>query len=145
MKRFFCIAGIGVGVALIIVGIYMMTGVGEGFFYSKTEDYKFGADFYTEQYAATRNASDNIVAVGKLISRTFETGMQVMGGVVLIFGMGIICYFGCIITENKESAKRDNHYAYLGNTGIITNGGMAGVPSSPGQGNTTIAEEYINS
>lgn len=141
MKKFFCIAGMLVGVAFLIVGIYMLTGVGESFSYSRTPDYQFGADYYTEQYAATRNASDNIVSVGKLLSREFETGMQVLGLVVMCFGAGVICYFGCKISEKSGTVKRDDSYAYLENVGMHVNSGAIGMQSFTEQDSRTIVGE----
>lgn len=87
MKKYnsttWCNVGIAAGFIAIFFGISLF--FGETFFYEPSYA-KFGADFYTEQYAATRAAAMNIATIGEVMNQAFAA-------VLTSFGIADIAYF----------------------------------------------------
>lgn len=95
MKKKFSLIGMIVGVAIIVLGIVVLSlDIGGGYL----ESTSFGGDFYTYSYRATRTAANN---VGDLIS-AFKIGV---GFLLISIGATDICVFGCKMAEAKESAS----------------------------------------
>lgn len=69
-----------------------------------TEGYQFGADYYTEQYAATKNASDNVARVGNYLEKTINAAAAGVGVLLLGLGLADIAYFGMKLAAENEKA-----------------------------------------
>ena len=54
-KRIFDVIGIIAGILIIVYGVKLSD---NGYYGTLTSDAIFGADFYTEQYAATKHAAE---------------------------------------------------------------------------------------
>lgn len=64
--------GIVLGIAIIIAGISIMKNPAETWSTSSVDSCRFGADFYTEQYAATRAAAHNAATTARNIDSLGE-------------------------------------------------------------------------
>lgn len=105
MKKKLCITGIVLGVLLTVIGLkFALTGKinydGE-----IPSDYSFGADYYTEQYATTRDTAIDIVKVGNCIEKEFHMMFQLSGFTVAIMGLIVSCYFGMQFSDIKEKEQ----------------------------------------
>lgn len=101
--------GIGIlaGVVMIVAAIMIGTIPTRDIEFNSisTEGYQFGADYYTEQYAATKNASDNVARVGNYLEKAINAAAA--GVCVLLLGLGLadIAYFGMkLAAENEKTA-----------------------------------------
>ena len=99
MKKMFRTVGMILGIVVVVLGLYLAFGFGESYHGSSTYSYSFGADYYTEQYQATENAADNILALGEYIDSLVSFGLKVTGLIIAAFGGIITCYFGCKKTD----------------------------------------------
>lgn len=95
MKRvnWFCVLGILVGAAAIYGGYYLLdsyTG------YTVTEA-RFGSDFYTYIYGATRNAASNVHSLAEIVCQGF-------GYLMMLIGATDVCFFGYKLS-NRGNAK----------------------------------------
>ena len=118
---------------------------------TSTKDYAFGADFYTEQYTATKHASDNIIELGEYMSDAMKSQMEVFGGFAMAFGIivaligGVItCYFGCKMygTESKSlpiNTNSENYHSSINNSFLGSNIGAR--PLAGGTSSTSKSEE----
>ena len=111
MKKTFRTVGMVLGIVVVVLGLYLAFSFGESYHGSSTYSYSFGADYYTEQYQATENAADNILALGEYIDSLASFGLKVTGLIIAAFGGIITCYFGC--------KKSDAQITYAPN--MITN------------------------
>lgn len=93
MKKIFCICGIIVGIVMIIFGINAATFSG-GMSFEFPEGYTFGADYYTEQYGATRAAAINVAYLGRFTQEAMIFGISFMGKALAVIGAAVICFFG---------------------------------------------------
>lgn len=59
MKKTLNTVGVLVGIVVMILGVYILFTPAEHFYTDSAKSYKFGADYYTEQYEATRIAAQN--------------------------------------------------------------------------------------
>lgn len=89
-KQKYCKLGLIVGVIAIVLGLYVMLGLGEP---NYPNYLAFGADFYTEQYAATRAVSMNII----ILFNAVRMGASI---ILMVFGAADIFYF----MNKKEEA-----------------------------------------
>lgn len=104
MKKKFSIAGIVVGVLIILLGLYLAFGYSDYVFNgSSTYSYTFGADYYTEQYAATENAADNILALGNYLRYVIDFLFVAVGLLFSAMGGAVVCYFGCKLADVNEA------------------------------------------
>lgn len=107
MKKKFCIAGMILGIILTIYGLSFSLGKSVHYNAETPLDYSFGADYYTEQYAVTRDVALNVARAGN----TFENGMNFMitfsGNVTAAMGLIVVCYFGVKLAVAKEAAKKE--------------------------------------
>lgn len=110
MKKAFSIIGIIMGALIICLGLYIVnvSGVIDTYTGAFTSSHKFGADYYSYQYAATVDAADNVKALGKYISHNAEFGYKVLGLFVAFLGATIICVFGCKLGEAFEKNASNN-------------------------------------
>jgi hypothetical protein len=106
MKKFFSVVGIVLGIVIIILGLYLAFGH-KSFKYTGAETlgYVFGADFYTEEYSATENAADNILALGNYLAEVTKFILFVIGLLFSAFGGVIVCHFGCKLSNAKNNQK----------------------------------------
>ncbi len=102
-KRIFDVIGIIAGILIIVYGVKLSD---NGYYGTLTSDARFGADFYTEQYAATKHAADNINSVGQLIDKICDS----MKSLSVVFGIAVVAYFGdrfcdvdTVVQEKKSS------------------------------------------
>ncbi len=82
--------GIVLGIAIIIAGISIMKNPAETWSTSSVDSCRFGADFYTEQYAATRAAAHNAAATARNIDSLGEKLAQ-YAGLAFIFSGALVC------------------------------------------------------
>ena len=93
MKKIFCILGIIVGIAMIVIGVNA-AGYSVGNTYEMPLDYTFGADYYTEQYGATRDAALNSAYLGYALQGALTFGIAFLGKALAALGAAVICLFG---------------------------------------------------
>ena len=99
MKKMFRAVGMILGIVVVVLGLYLAFGFGESYHGSSTYSYSFGADYYTEQYQATENAADNILAIGEYIDSLVSFVLKAAGLIIAAFGGIITSYFGCKKTD----------------------------------------------
>ena len=114
MKKAFSIIGMIAGLAIIVLGVLVLTGTfgGEGYSASSAPSKydagyaTFGADFYTyvvnnaeEAASAVRTTANNVKEASTLL-------MNVSGISMIAFGMFMICSFGIKLAEEKEASRR---------------------------------------
>lgn len=100
MKKVFSLIGIVIGIAIIIFGIRLASINIYGYSGSYTSSYTFGADYYTEQYAATRNTANNLDNFAEYAERVVEKTMPCIGVIVALFGAAVSCFFGCRFADS---------------------------------------------
>ena len=105
MKKIFCAAGLILGVLIIAMGYKFGHDFEERFHGTSTTSYSFGADYYTEQYAATKHAADNINSLGDYYQEVTEFGIKSISGFVMAFGGVVVCYFGCGLFDTLKTKK----------------------------------------
>lgn len=99
MKQKVCIAGVVLGIIMLILGIVVLSGSGRdadallSFDGEQPERTSFGADFYTYSYKASRAAANNLADLGELVE-------DAIGVLLLAFGAGTVLlslygYAGC--------------------------------------------------
>ncbi len=111
MKRenIFNLIGIICGIAIIILGANIISTPADYSYTSSVASYTFGADYYTEQYAATEAVVDNTAVIADNITElsnklTHYFGLIfIVSGVLttLIYSKKLVCSF-TPATENKE-------------------------------------------
>lgn len=89
-ERNFNLIGIILGIAIIIVGITIMKNPADTRSTFSVDSYRFGADFYTEQYAATRTAAINAAATAGNVGNLGEKLAQ-YAGLAFIFSGALVC------------------------------------------------------
>lgn len=113
MKKAFSVIGIIIGALIIALGMYIIfvfeIHSGASYKGSNTSSYKFGADFYTEEYAATKNASDNVNELGEFAESTVNSITRIVydiknlvGIFVSLFGGAVFCFFFCKLDESND-------------------------------------------
>jgi len=99
MKQKVCIAGVVLGVIMLILGIVVLSGSGRdadallSFSGEEPRDTSFGGDFYTYSYKASRAAANNLADLGELVE-------DAIGVLLMAFGAGTVLlslygYAGC--------------------------------------------------
>ncbi len=115
MKKFACILGIILSVALIALGAYTMleglTGVQLGdktlkltspnFSGDTASSSSFGADFYTYSYRATRYAANNVDELGDYLQEVVDTGMGTAMIVAGLFGL-LLSFYGIGVANDSR-------------------------------------------
>lgn len=108
MKKFACILGIILSLALISLGIYILAdesmpnGDFSGLTVSSTS---FGADFYTYSYKATRAAANNVDSLGDFIE---DVSVLAVGGGFTIAGVfGLLLSFYGIGAANASKRQME--------------------------------------
>lgn len=89
-EKMFNLIGIILGIAIIIAGISIMKNPAETWSTSSVDSCRFGADFYTEQYAATRAAAHNASTTARNIESLGEKLAQ-YAGLAFIFSGALVC------------------------------------------------------
>ena len=91
MKRaIFNVLSLIVGIAMIIIGVnFNSNPASEGVTYSPSS-YTFSADYYTEQYDATRIAANNISATARTIGNLSEKLANYVGFTFIFAGI-LVC------------------------------------------------------
>lgn len=99
MKQKVCIAGVVLGVIMLILGIVVLSGSGGdtdallSFSGEEPRATSFGGDFYTYSYKASRAAANNLADLGELVE-------DAIGVLLMAFGAGTVLlslygYAGC--------------------------------------------------
>ena len=104
MKKIFCIVGIIVGVIMIIMG-FSVHGIQETTNYYLPDAFSFGADYYTDQYEATRDTALNIAYLGYDIQDYFNYGIATLGKFFGLLGAVVVCFFGYKLGGALEESK----------------------------------------
>lgn len=89
-EKIFSLLGILLGIAIIIAGISIMKNPAETWLTDSVDSYRFGADFYTEQYAATKAAAHNAAVTARNIDSLGEKLAQYVG-LAFIFSGALVC------------------------------------------------------
>lgn len=99
MKQKVCIAGVALGIIMVILGIVVLSGSARdadallSFSGEEPRDTSFGADFYTYSYDATRAAARNLSDLGELVEDAIGVLLLTLGaGAALLSLYG---YAGC--------------------------------------------------
>lgn len=88
-EKTFNLIGLILGIAIIIVGIYFLAAPAASYMVSYCA---FGADFYTEQYAATRAAANNLHELGGMLAQYAGFAFIFAGAIVsLEYGKKYLC------------------------------------------------------
>ena len=104
MKKIFCIVGIIVGVVMIIMG-FSVHGIQDVPNYYTPEAFSFGADYYTDQYEATRDTALNVAYLGYDIQDYFNYGIATLGKFFGLLGAVVVCFFGYKLGGALEESK----------------------------------------
>ncbi len=104
MKKIFCIVGIIVGVVMIIMG-FSVHGIQDVPNYYTPEAFSFGADYYTDQYEATRDTALNVAYLGYDIQDYFNYGIATLGKFFALLGAVVVCFFGYKLGGAMEGSK----------------------------------------
>ena len=103
-KKIFCILGMISGIAAAGIGLYMAFGFSGDFSGNFTKMAEFGADFYTYQYDATRNAAENTRILGNFLESAARFAFLTGGLITAAAGIAVFCFFGYKYTEPEKSA-----------------------------------------
>lgn len=104
-EKYWHMAGVALGLAVILVGIIFMCTPAESYHTRSADDVSFGGDFYTYQYEATRYAvsntavtANNIRELGAKITLYSGFGFLVAGALIcLTYGRKLAL---CILAES---------------------------------------------
>ena len=102
MKKGFCIAGIVVGVIMIVIGLAGAS-LDANFSGSYPDSATFGADFYTYIYGATHDAASNVASLGYFMMTAMKAVAGLLGRFIAAFGAAVVCFFGYKFAEIRES------------------------------------------
>ena len=102
MKKGFCIAGIVVGVIMIVIGLAGAS-LDANFNGSYPDSATFGADFYTYIYGATHDAASNVASLGYFMMAAMKAVAGLLGRFIAAFGAALVCFFGYKFAEIRES------------------------------------------
>lgn len=99
------------GIGIIVMGVAMILSHGEwedGIWGGGTvpQDATFGADFYTYIYDAARYAGVKIADYGSAICSAMSEFVKLFGGVLILFGVTQVCFFGKRITTFEKTEKK---------------------------------------
>lgn len=101
-KLIICIINVAFGIFMVIYGL---SGEFKGYA-DYSNSMKFGADFYTEEYSATKNAANNL---GYLINSLNDLGTVICIAIGMAFILcGLFALF-CVLGNNKKTTA-DNTY-----------------------------------
>ena len=104
MKKAFCIIGVLAGIWISVMGFILAdTDYNHGGY---AKEIKFGGDYYTEQYAVTRDVAINTSHLGYLLEYFCRYFGRAIGG----FGIAITCFFGYKLFEKNIAVQTQiNH------------------------------------
>ena len=71
-----CIFGIVIGLLIVAAGLYLAFGFSGSYIGNDSGTAEFGADFYTYQYKATRNAATNVENLGLFTRDVAQFGFR---------------------------------------------------------------------
>ncbi len=74
-----CIFGIVIGLLIVAAGLYLAFGFSGSYIGNDSGTAEFGADFYTYQYKATRNAATNVENLGLFTRDVAQFGFRAGG------------------------------------------------------------------
>lgn len=97
-----CVAGMVVGVAILVSGLYMAFGFSSSFNGKTPEDASFGADFYTFQYEATQITAQNVNRLGSFTEKAVNFGFKAGGFAIAAVGLAIGTFFELRLNEAKH-------------------------------------------
>lgn len=99
------------GIGIIVTGVTMILSHSEwedGLWGGGTipQDATFGADFYTYIYNAARYAGAKIDDYGSAMGAAMSEFVKLFGGVLILFGVTQVCFFGKRITTFEKTEKK---------------------------------------
>ena len=99
------------GIGIIVMGVAMILSHGEwedGLWGGGTlpKEATFGADFYTYVYNAARYAGAKIDDYGSAMGAAMSEFVKLFGGVLILFGITQVCFFGKRITTFEKTEKK---------------------------------------
>lgn len=102
-KNIFCLLGMIIGLAAIIVGIVVASHEYSGYSdYQYLSDAEFGADFYTYIYDAARYAGNNTKAIVSGVRSLHEVCATAFGWMFILGGLLTVCVFGSKLSLPKQ-------------------------------------------
>lgn len=104
-----CVAGMVVGIAILVSGLYMAFGFSSSFNGKTPEDASFGADFYTFQYEATQIAAQNVNRLGTFTEKAVNFGFKAGGFAIAAAGLAIGTFFELRLNEAKHREELAAH------------------------------------
>lgn len=102
MKKGFCIAGMCVGVIMIVIGL-AGSNINAVFYGDYPDSASFGADFYTYIYTATHDAASNVADLGYFMMTAMKAVAGLLGRFIAAFGAVVVCFFGYKFAEIREN------------------------------------------
>ncbi|MCI9188133.1 MAG: hypothetical protein HFH84_00615 [Lachnospiraceae bacterium] len=103
------IIGLIFGIVVICIGIIFINSPAESFWTESAKDCAFGADYYTEQYNATRIAASNIAITASNIRELGEKIALYSGMMLIIVGVLLILFYGKrVFVVSKEEVISEN-------------------------------------
>lgn len=108
MQKFWNIAGIVLGIALIVTGVvFMLTSDGKLHTSFPSRDVEFGADFYTYQYSATRDAAENTAHIAYNSYSIVYALSTYCGAAFIAWGLLTIVHYGKAIAALPAPVKEE--------------------------------------
>lgn len=109
MKKGFSLIGILIGGFIIALGAYIL--IYRVQYYENTAEKSslnsitFGADYYTEQYRATKEIAEYLCDTRNTMA---ELPYLLPAGIfTILFGFATMCYFGCKYGEAKKEEEME--------------------------------------
>lgn len=110
-KIVFSVFGVILGIVILIMGIVTMNTKPNDYSTTSTDSYTFGADFYTEQYKATKHAADNAKATANNVRELGSTMATCFGTLLLATGL-LVSFFSlkkavvtAVSTEGEKTVQ----------------------------------------
>lgn len=85
--KFWNMVGVIAGIAIIILGIVLACTPADSYVTSTSKDVKFGADYYTYQYEASRNAAGNAAVAANNLREVGEKLALYAGLLFIVIGL----------------------------------------------------------
>ena len=136
-KQNWCIIGFIIGIVISAFAVYGLYDTPSAYTDMEiSKDMRFGGDFYSEQYDATKKVQVDISRSTNTINKTMIRIYRLITIFIMLFGFAVQSYFGvkyydCKVQINREkntSAGSTNNKA---STGVQTSTQMQKKPANP--------------
>ena len=108
--KIFNIIGIVIGIVIIFFGFHFMNSPADSYSASSAESVKFGGDFYTYQYEATRIAAGNAAVTANNIREVGEKLADYAGMIFVFGGAPVVLHYS---KELAVAGKNTDNMVYL--------------------------------